>query len=398
MIEWFYVAVGLVALVILYKGWRGGYLTEAAIFVGFMVTMVWITGPYATDAHRWILAGAVTAVGAVFIWRKWHSVWWPPLILIGTLLGLVVLYLSSSASNTLFFEGFMGSLFGYFFVSLLCWLFVRVILPRIQQKYQAPWVLILTVVFSAGMFFGALAWWLAAVEINVYPKNPVIRTGAELAAEYEKAKNLLGYRGLFLVGRIADSKRVPVAEAERGSGLSDYVAYYEARPFGISSDLAHLYLPLFYTVTLEDGTECSVAGIRTVRQAVNWQEGGPYVRMHCLRQGDPVVVWGDPGQTVGMADGKKSWGVNTTRSIAYGSLEEFTDGFLIPGVKTARLFGRLGFGCIPLCLIPLLIGIRRWRWLKREGGDEAPPANWRSPKDAMNDMAKAAKDSVRGKK
>jgi hypothetical protein len=149
---------------------------------------------------------------------------------------------------------------------------------------------------------------------------------------------------------------------------------------------------------LEDGAKCVVQGINSVQQTFNWQEGGPHLWMRCLRHGDPVVVWGDPGQSVSMTDGALSWGLNMTRVIAFGSPESFMEDFVLSGVRTARMFGWIGFFCLFLSFLPLYVGFLYYRRLKLFGTDDAPPTGWKSPTQVVNEAKAAIKNRVEKRK
>jgi hypothetical protein len=51
--------------------------------------------------------------------------------------------------------------------------------------------------------------------------------------------------------------------------------------------------------------------------------------------------------------------------IAYGTIEDFRNGYLARALATARVFGWLALALIPLSLVPALIGFLHFRRLRR---------------------------------
>ena len=121
---------------------------------------------------------------------------------------------------------------------------------------------------------------------------------------------------------------------------------------------------------MADGAIVEVQGVAQARRTTGWPECGPYVRQRCLRQGDPVVIWADPGALRAFSGSETRSALNATRVIAYGSLEDFRDGYLARAVATARIFGWIALAFLPPALVPALFGYRKYRWLLAHGSDE----------------------------
>ncbi|MCZ4291535.1 hypothetical protein [Hoeflea alexandrii] len=337
----------------------------ANLGIGLLIfgMLAWLNGRAGSDHLRLILVATIVALAAFLLWDYRESLWRPPTVVALSAIALVMVFLTSPSVNTQIFEEFMALAIGAAFVWLLVWLFVRIAFPRTKAKYEALPVLLLSCALSFGLAVCSLGAWLKAVDLNALPKNAVATTGAELASLWELSWGKR-YNGIFAVGRIGEPEKRNATEG------GDYLAYYNAaRPLGFSADFASL-LPSSYVMTMADGAAVSVQGVARRTQTTNWPDCGPYVFQHCLRQGDPVVIWADPGELRALGSGKQSNALNATRVIAYGSLEDFRAGYLARAVATARVFGWIALAFVPLSLLPAFLGWRRWRWLRRHGTDE----------------------------
>lgn len=295
-----------------------------------------------------------------------ESLWRPPVIVVLSSVALVVVFLTSPDANVPVFEEFMGLATGAALVWLLVWLLVRVVIPRTTAKYQALPILLLSCAFSVALVLSSLGAWLKAVDINALPNIAVATTGAQIATLWKQNWGTR-YNGIFAVGRIGN----PARRQETEGG--DYLAYYNApRPMGFTSDFAS-WLPSSYAMQMADGAEIRVQGVARGRQATNWPDCGPHAFQRCLREGDPVVIWADPGELRALTSGDPGNALNATRLIAYGSLEDFRKGYLARAVATARIFGWIALAFVPLSLGPAILGWRRWRWLRAHGSDEPSP-------------------------
>lgn len=385
---WFLIFVGILIAGIFFEAWRRKSLFAFYIAL-FFGSAAWFTSPFGSGLQRSITAIAVLALGAALLWifrrQKLRAVG----VVLGTLLTLIVIFLSSPQANYVYFEILVGKMWTFSLATAFAAVCLLYILPRLDQKRHAGPALLLAGLGCFGMTACALAWWFTAVEMNVYPENPVVRTEAGLAAEYERTKNLPTDRGVFLIGKLSTADKWPQSGAPpSGNSMNDFVAYYETRRLGFSvgSSRQHPHFPLWFDVTLEDGSISQVRGITSVRQAFNWKEGGPHNFMVCLRPGDPVVMWGRPVKSKGMLDGKEHIGLQETRLVAQGSLEEFQNDFLLPGRTTARLYGWIGFAMLGLSLLVIVPGIVKFLHLRKHGREDPLPPGYKSIKQQWNEQ------------
>lgn len=338
-------------------------LTVAAVFG----MLAFLNGRADSNHLRWIAAGLVIALAAALTWQSLASLWRPPVIAIGTAAALVMVLLTSPDLNTQVFEAFMAYAGAGAFVWTIAWFFIRIVVLRVDARHQALPVLLLSGAISFALLVVSAGAWLTAVDLNVMRKNPVVTTGAELKAAWETPWGKR-YRGIFAVGVVGD----PAKRDDTPGASADLIAYYGVPTHGIRSSAAPTWLPLSYDLRLADGAVARVQGVSKIIKTANWPDCSARLWQHCLRQGDPVVIWADPGELVAMGTGVGSGALNATRVIAYGSLEDFKAGYLARAVFTARIFGWIAFAFIPLSLIPLGVGILRFRWLRRHGSDRAP--------------------------
>jgi hypothetical protein len=362
-----------VCLLVVYFGWWQGKLKQSLIFSGVVMAVAFLTSPLATEEVRWLASGVATGLFFWQFWRLRHSA--IKTLLLISVFGLLVFLLlaSSPKTNTLTAESFSIKMAVLMLALWLAWVFKSKMLPTMTQKYKRPRVWMAAGLAAVFIFLPAAAVWLEAVEINALPKSPVVRTGAELIDEYKRPWGAR-HRGIFAVGRIGD----PAKRDEKVPSASTWLAYYESRPLGGSlGGRESAWFPHHFAFELEDGTKSGVQGIRGVRQANNWPEGGPRLWMHALRDGDPVVVWAEPAKSTTMSDGAETYSLIWTRMISYGTWEDFLDGYLAGAVRTARVIGWVGFGCLFLPVLPLWWGYRHWRWLADNGSDEAMPDRWK---------------------
>lgn len=331
------------------------------LLVGGM--LVWLNDRADSDHLRLIFAGAVAALAAVLAWDYRDSLWRPPVIAALCSVALVAVFLTSPDAHIPIFEEFMALAVAGGFVWLLVWALVRMVFPRTTAKYQALPVLLLSGTLSVALVACSLSAWLKAVDLNALPKNAVATTGEDIATLWRQPWGAR-YNGIFAVGRIGDPDR------RQQTGVGDYLAYYNApRPAGFAGDFASR-LPSSYGMRMADGAVVWVQGVASARQTSNWPDCGPHAFQHCLRDGDPVVIWADPGELRAFGSGEQGSALNATRVIAYGSLEEFRTGYLARAVATARVFGWIALAFVPISFLPAILGWWRWRWLRAHGSDE----------------------------
>lgn len=361
----FFAGLAISAIIwVLFALKRGDRLFPTIGLAAAVITLFYLTSPYATDAARWWIAGGITFVGLVFLWLSRHQVWKPLLIATGLLIVLVGVFLTSSSVNLLSFEKSLGNSLAFYFLSCLAWLVIQVVIPRTRGKQQAVQAAGLTVVISIVMFTVATTWWREAVDEQELPGSPVAKTGAEIERLFSLPR---GSRrlGIFAVGLLGDP-----APRNGGAGeATENLAYFTGRTPGAGIKRGSTsYLPAQYELRMADGAVIRVAGISSTSQAYNWPDRDPLLWQHSLRQGDPVVIWADPGETITAADGKRIPSLTATRVIAYGSLESFRGDFLNDLVKTTRVIGWIAVGCILLSLIPLGFAFRHLLRHRKTGG------------------------------
>jgi hypothetical protein len=350
----FFSGLALCAIVAIIVTWkRGGNIRATCGAAAFVLTMFYLTSPYAGDAVRWSLSVAILLTGFVLFLRNRHRTWTPLLIASVTLISLVVVFLTSSSVNLLFFETYFTKGATFYFLSCLTWLIIKLVIPRTRGKQQAVQAAGMAVIIALVMFIVALVSWLEAVDANVLPNAPVATTGTEVSALFARPR---GERrlGIFAVGVIGDLKN-----QEDGAENSNFLSYYiGAAPRLTEFVEGDSYFPLQFDLRMADGQIVNVTGIHSAKQAFEWPEGGPRPWQVALKPGDPVVIWAEPGGLLDPASGTKTPSLTGTRVLAYGSLNHFRETFLADLVKTSRVFGWIFFGCMFLSLIPLGFGIR----------------------------------------
>lgn len=357
-----------VCLLIVYFGWRQGEWKRSLTFSGVLLVLAFLSSPFATEEVRWLTGGLVTGLFFWQFWRLRHSAIKTLLLISGFALVLFLILVSSPKTNSLTTESFFVKMAVLLLALWLAWIFKSKLLPTMTRKYQRPRVWMAAGLAALFIFLPAAVVWLEAVETNALPKSPVVRTGAELIAQYERPWGTR-HRGIFAVGRIGD----PARREEVTSSLT-WLAYYQSRPWGGGESS---WFPHHFAFELEDGTKSGIQGIHSVRQTYNWPKGGPRLWMHALRNGDPVVVWAEPSKSTTMNDGAETYSLVWTRMIAYGTWEDFRNGYLAGAVRTARVMGWVGFGCLFLPVLPLWWGYRHWLWLADHGSDEVMPDQWK---------------------
>lgn len=328
--------------------------------------LAWLNNRPEADLIRWGIGGVIVLFAAGLLWLCGRDIWKPIAVVTGTIVLLSALFLTSPLAHRPIFEEFVGRIFAWLFIAVVSWLFVRILLPKTQAKYQTTGIVMLAAMLSFALLCLSLLWWLKAVDLYTLPKNPVAATSPQIRELWEQPWGKR-YRGIFVIGTIGDPKK----RSEDPSGRFDSLAYY-ATPSSTGKS-SSTFFPSSYKLRLTDGTIITVQGIDRVQQTYNWPEGGPATWQHCLRHGDPVVIWADPGQLVSASNGQKTPTLTHTRAIAYGTPEEFASGYLTRAVATARVFGWIGLGLVPFSILPLILGLRRRKWLLEHGSDEAPP-------------------------
>lgn len=322
-----------------YRGLEVGVLATLA-GIGVLVAL----GDQAESVYvRWGLGGLVCLLAILWLWRTRQGVWRPIGVVLLAAAAMLTLVLAAPGGHVPTVETFAAPLAGWLLLGTLAWLLLRAVAPRLTRRRQALPVLSLALVLSIAMLACNLGMWLRAVDIVALLRNPVVTTLAEFDRQRERP---WGERpnGIFAVGTV-------------GGPTASFVAYYN-----LAGD-APTWLPSAYTLRLSDGGEVRGDGVTEVRRLAGWPDCGPHLWQRCLRAGDPVVIWADPGRLVS-AD-ERSGALHATRLIAYGTLDAFRDGPLARTVATARPFGWLGLALALVSLLPAIFGLRAGLQLRR---------------------------------
>lgn len=341
----FFIGLAITAIVwVIFALKRGDRLFPTMGLAGGVLTLFYLTSPFATDAARWLIASGVVFVGLIFLWLCRDRVWKPLLIATGVVIVLVGVLLTSTSVSLLSFEDSLGNGLAFYLLSCLAWLVIQVVIPRTRGKQQAVQAAGMTVMISLVMFIVAVVWWREAVDGYALPGSPVVTSAVGLA-QLQTLKREERPSGIFVAGTIGDQ----AIRREDGKGESDLLARYTGRVPGAGGRNVNV-LPPQYLLRLSDGTVLTIGGITSPRQAYNWPEDGPNRRQHHLCHGDPVVIWADPA--VGASP------LGATRVIAYGSLESFRGDFLSDLLKTSRVISWIAILCMLVSVIPLSFGLR----------------------------------------
>ncbi len=341
----FFIVLTILAILwVIFSLKRGDRLFPTLGIAAGVGTLFYLTSPVATDAARWWVATGITGCGLIFLWACRDQVWKPLFIATGVVVVLVGVLLTSTSVHLLSFVNSLDNGLTFYLLCALSWLVIQVVIPRTRGKQQAVQAAGMTVVLSITMFFVAVVWWREAVDSQALPDSPVVHTAADLARIRPAAEDK-SPPGIFVTGVIGDGDRRH-EETEDGS---DVLARYTDRVPGAVRRRVHQFPPRF-GLRLTDGTVLTIRGITSPRQAYAWPVDGPARHQHLLRQGDPVVIWMEPGTA--------SDPLGPTRVIAYGSLENFQGDFLGDLLTTSRVIRWIAILCMFVSAIPLGFGMR----------------------------------------
>lgn len=269
---------------------------------------------------------------------------WLPLILLAVpILGPSLAVLLSGRGLNLFFEQLFARSAALYLVAVLAWLAVANV-KRIEPPARTAKALAVGGLFSALLFIASASLWMTAADINVLKKNPVVSSLSELKSQWETPWGQRS-RGIFVHGVL-----------KRGGVDGDApqtLTYYSYRDGGASSS----YFPLTLTMVLQDGGEVEAGCIQQVAGAVNWPDG-ERAFSRGLKEGDPVIVWGDPAKFQAVGSGAESYGVQQPRAIIHGTADQLEKLFLEPARRSARPVGWMALLVLLLSWLPLA-GARR---------------------------------------
>ena len=224
------------------------------------------------------------------------------------------------------------------------------VVGRLAPRLPHPVALGMGAVLSLVPLLMSLTLWLSAVEIHAWSRLPVAASEAELKALWETPWGQRS-RGVLVVGFI-QGQPSPVTQFDTSRGGGSW----------FPSDLS---------LKLQDGRTVRVGGLQGVRQTIAWPSLPQSAYRRGLQDGDPVVAWGDPAAFKALGSGLASYGVGSTRALAYGHLEQFRSGFVEPARKVAKILGWLGLGAVPLSALPLIQVLLLRRRLARSSQKEA---------------------------
>lgn len=258
--------------------------------------------------------------------------------------------LVSGHGLNLFFEQLFARSAALYLIAVLAWLAVANV-NRIEPPSKTAKALAVGALFSALLFIVSAGLWMTAADINVLRKNPVVSSLSELKSQWDTPWGQRS-RGIFLHGVL---KTEAMAEAAPKT-----LTYYSTREQGAASS----YFPSTLTVVLSDGEEIEASCIQQVAGAVNWPDGDRAFSRG-LKEGDPVVLWGDPAKFQAMGSGAESYGLQSPRALIHGTAEDLERLFLEPARRTARPVGWMALTTLLLSWLPAFLAWKRGRSVPR---------------------------------
>ena len=342
------------------------FLTVLALV---MAGLAWLNRREGVETLRLALACGIGLVGLSYLWRGRRGFWQPPMAILLTGSALVVLQATSPDVVSRHFEAFVGRLGAFLLVALLAWVWVRVILPRVDAKFQATGVMAFSFLLSCALVLTALGIWMTAVNINSWRNLPVVSTAQDFSQQMDRGWGPRA-NGVLVQGILTDARgRAETAEEEERF-LAYYNGVYRSGGKMRRAD-GPVWFPIHLDLQLGDGTVLQVDSISNFRGAVNWPDCGPRLHQHCLLVGDPVVIHGDPYWLTGISNGAQRPALTDVRAVVWGGPGVVDAVYLVPAIGNARVFGWIALALVPFGLLPGVIGIRRGLWLRRYGSDRA---------------------------
>ena len=263
---------------------------------------------------------------------------WVPFVLLALpILGPALYAMVNGELPTLFFEKLFFKSLTLYGLSVVAWLVVAHIVPRIEPPSKRAKSLLVAGIVSFPIFVVALFLWLEAVDIHALKDNATVASVSELKAQWERP---WGERplGIFVHGKLKE----PSEGAE-----PDVLTHYSYRRGGPAS-----YFPLTLPLILPSGEEVEISCVQRVAGAVNWPETDQAFTVG-LKEGDPVVVWGEPAEFEAMGSGVKSYGVGGVQAILYGEPGDLQTAFLEPSGRTSKPIGWMALIVALLAWVPL---------------------------------------------
>ncbi|MCA9779775.1 MAG: hypothetical protein KC800_23765 [Candidatus Eremiobacteraeota bacterium] len=278
--------------------------------------------------------------------RTMRRVWVPLVLLAVPILGPALSTLFVGGVPALFFEQLFFKSLTLYVLSVVAWMVVAHIVPRIEPPSKTAKSLLVGGLVSFPIFVVGLFLWLEAVDINSLKNNATVSSVGELKTQWERP---WGERhlGIFAHGTL----RAPAEGAE-----PEVLTHYGYRK-GDSTTFFPLTLPLVFP----NGEEVEISCVQQVAGAVNWPEADRAFSVG-LKEGDPVVVWGEPAKFEAVGSGAESYGLGQVKVIVYGQPSELETALVEPARRAARPVGWMALVMALLSWIPLAAS---WRISRR---------------------------------
>lgn len=314
---------------------------------------------------------AVAMVTAALLYRWRRSAWRSCGVVLcaGPMLAMTFLLTGPSASFVFARAAATGA--GTVIVAVLAQPVVTKVLPRLERRADRWSAAILCAMLAVGFGAVGLMMWRVADDGLQLADVPVVRTGEEVLARWNRPPSTRIYGVLAVV-------RLGAADTATDSGTSqrDVLASFDCGSHSISSSRVTSWLPSSFTVTFADGTQGWAQGISTVGKAWNWPYSGRRQDECALHVGDPVIFWGDPGAMHPAGSDQRLPAINDVRVLAYGDLEKFRGKFVVAAQRTGRAALVIAALNGLLTMAMAIAGGLSYRRLNRDGTAGAPRITW----------------------
>lgn len=260
--------------------------------------------------------GATVIVAGVLCYRWRDRVLKVGGVIVAASGALAVTFLVTGPSTTYIFEQAAARFGGTIIVGVISAAGVARILPRLHSRRARRNGLLLCMIVAVMYSAVGLSLWRTADDGLELASLPVAKTRDDVLAL--RGQPTVRVFGMLVEARLGDLSGHS-SPATR-SAPTMFLMCRDAIRLGSSIDA---FFPSLFTVTLADDSTALVQGITSVRQAEGWPRTGRRMDECGLADGDPVVIWGDPGATRGVGSDRRNPAVNSVRLIAYGDVAEF---------------------------------------------------------------------------
>ncbi len=312
-----------------------------------------------TLALAWSVIG-IAVIALVYRWRT--RALRVALTIIAAALALAVTLLVTGPSAAYFFEALAARLLSLVIVSVLAAALVIRVLPRLNSRSQRHAASMLAAIAAVMYAAIGLSLWRGADDGLQFASLPVARTGDDVLAWRDRPARDRIF-GVLVEARLGDLP--PGDAATPDDSVVAGIACRSKSPLGSTDS----YLPSWFTITLADGSRAVAQGISSVGQAWDWPDTGRRLNECGLRDGDPVVFWGDPGATRALGEDDRRPAVDAVRMIGYGDADQFRSSLQPAAERIGRAGAALAALSGGLMLAALAVGIRTYLRLRRP----APP-------------------------